>query len=245
MTILPIQIAMGLPAFPLGDGAARRPPNRRTIARTAGASGAPTLRAIVDERTDEALLQAHLDGDRTAFRDVIERYQRELLHFLIRFLGSRSAAEDVFQETFLQVHLSAETFDTSRRFKPWLFTIAANKARDHHRKHGRRSTMSLSATIGGEGEGRAFIDLLEADLPSPELPVADAERSRVVKNVVDGLPRHLREILLLSYFQRLSYNQIAEALEIPLGTVKSRLHTAVAAFAHAWKAARVHEHDEG
>jgi RNA polymerase sigma-70 factor (ECF subfamily) len=193
----------------------------------------------VPDRSDESLLKAYLAGDRESFRTLIARYHNELLHFLTRFLGSRAAAEDVFQETFLQIHLSAETFDTDRRFKPWLFTIAANKARDHHRKYGRRVTMSLSSSIGGDDEGGRFVDLLEADLPGPDMPVLDAERCRLVKGVIDQMPHHLREILLLSYFQKLSYNQIADSLEIPLGTVKSRLHTAVAAFAQAWKASRV------
>jgi RNA polymerase sigma-70 factor (ECF subfamily) len=198
----------------------------------------------VDERRDEELLAAHLDGERAAYRTLIGRYRDELLHFLIRFLGSRSAGEDVFQETFLQVHLSADTFDFSRRFKPWLFTIAANKARDHHRKYGRRVAVSLSASVGDDQEGQRFVDLMEADLPTPETPVLDAERSRLVKAVVDSMPVHLREILLLSYFQRMSYNQIAETLEIPLGTVKSRLHTAVATFARAWELSKVKDGSE-
>jgi RNA polymerase sigma-70 factor (ECF subfamily) len=198
----------------------------------------------VHEQSDESLLAAYLRGDRSAFRVLIERYRDELVHFLTRFLGSRAAAEDVFQETFLQVHLSADRFDPERRFKPWLFTIAANKARDYHRKHGRRSTLSLSASIDADEGSQRFVDLMEADLPSPEKPVLDAERSRLVKAVVDSMPPHLREILLLSYFQRLSYNQIADALEIPLGTVKSRLHTAVAAFARAWTAARVEDRSQ-
>jgi RNA polymerase sigma-70 factor (ECF subfamily) len=195
--------------------------------------------------TDEALLEAYLDGDRRAFEELTRRYANELVHFLTRFLGSRAAAEDVFQETFLQVHLSIETFDFSRRFKPWLFTIAANKARDYHRKHGKRSVVSLSVSVGGDEEGQRFVDLLEADLPRPDAPVLDAERSRLVKKVVDAMPVHLREILLMSYFQRLSYNQIAESLEIPLGTVKSRLHTAVAAFARSWQAAQATDSGSG
>jgi RNA polymerase sigma-70 factor, ECF subfamily len=193
------------------------------------------------ERSDEALVSAYLSGERAAFHVLIGRYANELLHFLTRFLGSRQAAEDVFQETFLQIHLSADTFDTERRFKPWLFTIAANKARDYHRKHRKRAPLSLSASIGEEGEGQCYSDLLECDLPSPDEPVLDAERSRLIKGVIDTMPPHLREILLLSYFQRLSYNQIADSLEIPLGTVKSRLHAAVAHFAGAWKAARASE----
>lgn len=198
----------------------------------------------VDRQTDEALLVGYIDGDRSAFTKLIGRYKDELLHFLIRFLGSRAAAEDVFQETFLQVHLSAQTFDATRRFKPWLFTIAANKARDYHRKHNRNSAMSLSASIDSSGDGERFVDLLQADVQNPNVPLLDAERSALVKQVVDGMPAHLREILLLSYFQRLSYNQIADSLEIPLGTVKSRLHAAVAAFAKAWMQARGHEEME-
>lgn len=187
---------------------------------------------------DEALLSRSIDGDRPAFTALVERYRDELLHFLIRFLGSRAAAEDVFQEAFLQVHISARTFDTTRRFKPWLFTIAANKARDHYRRNQRQSGPSLSAPLGAAGESESFVDLMEADLPSPDAPLSDAERSRIVRGIVDQLPPHHREILLLSYFQRLSYNQIADSLEIPLGTVKSRLHAAVAGFAAAWKATR-------
>ena len=195
----------------------------------------------MDRPTDEALVEAYVEGDRAAFAELIGRYRDQLLHFLTRFLGSATSAEDVFQETFVQVHLSAEMFDVSRRFKPWLFTIAANKARDYHRKHGRQSVLSLSAPMDRGHEGRTYVDLLQAELPSPQSPILDAERSRLVKYVIDSLNPHLREILLLSYFQRMSYNQIADALEIPLGTVKSRLHTAVAAFAKAWKAAMVQE----
>jgi len=215
------------------------PARSRTQARAADVSpGRKPLEESLADRTDEQLLADYLDGERTAFRTLMERYSQELVHFLTRFLGSRAAADDVFQETFLQIHQSAETFDTSRRFKPWLFTIAANKARDHHRRNNRRQSMSLSATIGEEGEGQRYVDLLEADLPSPDDPIADAERSRLVRGAIDSMPVHLREILLMSYFQRMSYNQIADSLEIPLGTVKSRLHTAVATFARAWKAQR-------
>lgn len=190
----------------------------------------------MEQRTDESLVESYVQGDRAAFAELIGRYRQQLLHFLTRFLSSHTAAEDVFQETFVQVHLSAGTFDPTRRFKPWLFTIAANKARDYHRKHGRQVVASLSAPMDREAGGRPYVDLLEAELPSPEAPILDAERSRLVKSVVDSLAPHLREILLLSYYQRLSYNQIAQTLQIPLGTVKSRLHTAVAAFAKAWKA---------
>ena len=189
------------------------------------------------KRTDEELLAAHIDGDRRAFPELMERYKNDLLHFLIRFVGKRAAAEDVFQEAFLQVHVSAETFDLTRRFKPWLFTIAANKGRDWHRKHSKRTVLSLSQEIGGDGEGTRFVDLMEADQELPDAQLLDSEQKNCIRNAVDQLPAHLREILLLSYFQQMSYVQIADSLQIPLGTVKSRLHSAVAAFSQAWQTA--------
>jgi RNA polymerase sigma-70 factor (ECF subfamily) len=160
------------------------------------------------------------------------------LRFLYRLTGSRATAEDAFQETFLQVHLSADTFDVRRRFKPWLFTIAANKARDAMRRNSRRKALDLSAPIAGgdgEGGGKTYVDLLEVDIPGPDSGLNDEERSRLVQRAIDELPWSLREILLLAYFQRMSYSQIADSLEIPLGTVKSRLHAAVAAFANKWQ----------
>lgn len=188
-------------------------------------------------RTDEQLLQAYREGDTEALRQLIIRHQEDLLRFLIRLTGDRQAAEDVFQDAFLQVHISADTFDVTRRFKPWLFTIAANKARDFLRKRSRRQEVDLSAPVSKEqgGDGQTFIDLLQVDIPSPAQGVEDQERDRMVQAAVDRMPLPLKEILLLAYFSRLSYAQIADELDIPLGTVKSRLHSAVAAFARSWK----------
>lgn len=194
-----------------------------------------------DARTDEQLLDAYRHGDKSSFAMLVGRYQRELYHFLTRFLGDRIAAEDVFQETFLQVHQSRDQFDPSRRFKPWLFTIAANKARDLMRSRARRPTNPLQASVGsGEEEGAEYIDLMAATGPAgrlPEEPLQEQEMKDSVQRIVQSMPDHLREILLLSYFHQFPYKQIGDILDIPLGTVKSRLHAAVAYFADRWKAA--------
>jgi len=158
-------------------------------------------------------------------------------------VGDQAGAEDVFQETFLQIHVSAGTFDATRRFRPWLFTIAANKARDYLRRKGRRRMLELSAPVsggtgagaGGEDGGTAFIDLMEVRVPAPNARLDQSELNNQVQRALATLSPTLREILLLAYFQRLSYAQIAEDLGIPLGTVKSRLHAAVAGFGKAWK----------
>jgi RNA polymerase sigma-70 factor (ECF subfamily) len=200
-----------------------------------GAVAAPT------QPTDEQLLEAYRQGDKSSFAALVARYQRELYHFLTRFLGDRIAAEDVFQETFLQVHQSRNQFDPARRFKPWLFTIAANKARDLMRSRARRPTNPLQASVsGGQDEGTEFMDLMAASGPagqSPEEPLEQQEMKDAVQRIVQSMPDHLREILLLSYFHQFPYKQIGDILGIPLGTVKSRLHAAVAYFAERWKAA--------
>jgi RNA polymerase sigma-70 factor (ECF subfamily) len=190
----------------------------------------------IGERTDEELLAGYRGGDRSSFAALVERYQRELFHFLVRFLGDRAAAEDIFQETFLQVHQSADQFDLQRRFRPWLFTIAANKARDLMRSQARRPTNPLQANIsGGDDESGQFIDLMESADPMPGEAMEREELQKVVQNTVEGMPEHLREILLLSYFHQFPYKEISDILGIPLGTVKSRLHAAVAYFADRWK----------
>mgnify|MGYP006273987757 CR=1 FL=1 len=188
-------------------------------------------------RTDEELLAAAQGGDESAFEALVRRYHGELLTFLMRFVRRRAAAEDLFQETFLQVYLSSDSFDPTRRFKPWLFTIAANKARDQLRKNKRRATVPLTASVNrGEDGGPEFIDLMEADLPLPTQNLEDAETREMVRDVMEALPDHLREVMLLAYFNRFAYKEIAEMLGIPLGTVKSRLHAAVGTFAQLWKA---------
>ncbi len=188
-----------------------------------------------DTRTDEELVEDYLEGDVVAFRVIIERYHDPLMGFLTRLTGQRQLAEDVFQDTFLQLHQSLESFDCSRRFKPWLFTIAANKGRDALRKIQRRPTVSLSAAIDDSGEGRSFVDLMGDNTPEITMNLTDEDRSALVQLAVDRLSPRLREVLLLAYFQRMTYAQIAEVCSIPLGTVKSRLHAAVSGFAKRWE----------
>ncbi len=204
-----------------GDAASHEPPTRGPEART-----------------DEQLLLDYRNGDRRSFEQLIARHQRELYHFLVRFLGNRASAEDIFQETFLQVHQSAGQFDIQRRFRPWLFTIAANKARDLIRSTSRRPTVPLQAMIRhDDGQSGQFVDLMAAVGPSPTEPIEKAEMQSRVQRIVLQMPEHFREILLLSYFHQFPYKQIGEILGIPLGTVKSRLHSAVGHFAQRWAAA--------
>lgn len=186
---------------------------------------------------DESLIARARGGDDAAFRTLVERYEQELFHFLLRFVRNRAAADDLFQESFLQVYQSAGGFDIERRFKPWLFTIAANKARDWLRRHRRRQASSLSAEMDhtGETSGGTFLDLMESDLPPPPELAATADVAQRVRSVVDEMPDHLREVIVLAYFQKLAYKDVADILDVPVGTIKSRLHAAVGTFATLWR----------
>ncbi|MGB0768963.1 MAG: RNA polymerase sigma factor [Phycisphaeraceae bacterium] len=201
--------------------------------------------ADLTQLKDEQLVVAYREGNSAALPELIRRYEKELFHFLIRFAGNRAFAEDLFQEAFLQVHQSAGTFDATKRFKPWLFTIAANKARDHLRREKRRRTAPLSAVIDPTGDsGTSFIDLMEADIALPRDVADDAEVAERVRELADQLPDHLREVLVMAYFHQFAYKEIAQMLSIPLGTVKSRLHAAVGTFAQLWKARHPETADE-
>ena len=185
--------------------------------------------------SDEALFDRYRKGDAAALRLLIERFHADLHRFLYRLTGDQAGADDVFQETFLQIHLSQAAFDNTRRFRPWLFTIAANKARDYLRKKGRRRALDLSAPMNGGDGGGTFVDLLEIDVPEVSSGLESEELGKKVQRAIDTLSPTLKEILLLAYFQQLTYAQLADELDIPLGTVKSRLHAAVASFAKAWQ----------
>ena len=184
--------------------------------------------------SDEQLLLRYTRGDSEAFATLVHRYERELFAFLARFLGDATLAEDVFQETFLQIHLSADSFDVSRRLKPWLFTIAANKARDAMRRRFRRPAAELDAPVASGQDDVHFIDLIPANIPSPTERIENHEAAEAVQSIVRQMPENLKIVLLLSYFHEFAYKEIAEILSVPLGTVKSRLHLAVRQFARQW-----------
>ena len=188
--------------------------------------------------SDEQLLATHLAGEPLAFELLVARYRQRLYQLLVRFLGDATLAEDVFQETFLQVHLSAEKFHRDRRFRPWLYTIALNKARDALRSRARRSAIRLASPLDSTDESSDCLwEILAGQAEPPTEQLEKDEQRVMVRQVIAKMPAHLREILLLAYYQKLPYSEIAEVLSIPLGTVKSRLHAALGRFAKLWKQA--------
>ena len=190
----------------------------------------------LDSATDAELLEMYKQGREDAFRELVERYKNSLHAFLRRFLNKQDLVEDVFQETFLQLYSSREKFDMSRPLHPWLFTIAANKAKDALRKIQRGSAMSLGAIADSGGVSiDDVVNLLASYKITPDDEVSNDETAHRVRQIVAEMPDNLRSILILAYFEQFSYKQMAEILSIPIGTVKSRLHTAVVHFTKKWK----------
>ena len=190
-----------------------------------------------DKPTDAELLARYAKGDESAFRDLVNRYKNGLYAFLHRFIGQQALIDDVFQETFIQLFNSMASFDTSRPLRPWLFTIAANKAKDALRKQQRTAAISIG-TMANPDE-MSFGDVLNSLTSDKELPydqLIDEEAAAKVREIIANMPENLREILILSYFHKFSYKQMTEILSIPIGTVKSRLHSAVGRFAKDFKA---------
>ena len=190
---------------------------------------------VVEGKRDEELIVEHVAGTPGVFDRLVARYAADLYNFFQRFVGNSAAADDLVQETFLQVHLSASSFDPNRSFKPWLYTIAANKGRDHIRARRRRPMQSLDSA-GSDPDSPAPAALLEAQGAAVPEEVDAAEQAEAVRRMIGQMPEHLKLILILGYYQKLPYSEIAEILGIPVGTVKSRLHSAVGSFARLWEA---------
>ena len=186
--------------------------------------------------SDAELLERYRSGEEDAFREIVNRYKNSLYAFLRRFINRQDLVEDVFQETFLQLYASRETFDSDRPLRPWLFTIAANKAKDALRKVQRHSAVSLGAIAdSGEVSVDDVVNILTSNKVTPDEEITHDETARRVRRIIEEMPENLRGILVLAYFEQFSYKQMADILSIPIGTVKSRLHTAVLYFAKKWK----------
>lgn len=183
------------------------------------------------------LLQRYVAGEEGAFQELVTRYKDGLYAFLRRYLHDRDLVDDVFQETFVQLYVSRDTFDLSKPLRPWLFTIAANKAKDALRRQQRPDAATLGSLFDSEEHSLDdVLNTLDCDERMPHDDLIRDETAAAVKRVIARMPAKLREILLLAYFQKVSYPQISGILRIPVGTVKSRLHTAVRRFAEDWKA---------
>jgi RNA polymerase sigma-70 factor (ECF subfamily) len=179
------------------------PPTRREPDISLTAPAHPTL--------DPAVLHAFAEGSQTALATVYDRYSRAVWSVTMKVLGDHSLAEDATQETFLRAWRAAATYDPDRDLAPWLFTIARRTAVDVHRREAR-------PTQGGHGQ--------EEDVVVRMPGIEHVYETWEVRSALDELPAEERDVVRMSHFQEMTHREIAEALDVPVGTVKSRSHRA-------------------
>lgn len=184
---------------------------------------------------EQLLLEYRSRGDRKAFETLVHRYEKELYGYLRHYLGDAEAAKDVFQQTFLQVHLKCAQFDAERKVRPWLYAVATNQAIDYQRRNQRHRMVSLDdrRRARPEDDSVALVKTLEGSEPGPQTQTESAERCEQVRRAVAELPEPARQVVILVYFRGLKYREAAEVLDIPVGTVKSRLHAAIGKLSEA------------
>lgn len=167
------------------------------------------------DRSDDDLVRLARTGDGDAFRTLFDRYQRWVGDVAYRFCGHRDDALDVLQEAFSYLFRKLPSLELRAKMTTFLYPVVKHLALDHKRKRARRSIVSSG-------------DNALAGVPArPETGRNQAGRAAVVRKFVDGLPEIQREILLLRFIDQLPYTDIAAILNIPVGTVKSRLHNAL------------------
>ena len=171
--------------------------------------------------TDEALLSSSLEGNRVAFDLLVDRYYDRLYGYLLRFLKDPEVAEDLLQETFLRVWRKRRDFRHIASFSTWIYTIAGNLARSEWRRRKRWRMLRLGAP-------EAVGERPEIELPDPGSgPDRSAEDRLAVEALTEAvarLPERYREVVILRDMQGLSYEEVAGIIQVPVGTVKSRLN---------------------
>ncbi len=168
--------------------------------------------------SDEELVDAFQAGDLSAFDDLVRRWERRILAAIYRVMGTEDEARDLCQETFLRAYWALGGFKREARFSSWLYQIALNLCRDRMRRRKGRILVSLDAM---EEEGVA---LPPRPVPTPLDLVEAGTLSRAVAAAVEELPEEQREVIVLKEYQDLTFLEIAEILDVPLSTVKTRLY---------------------
>jgi RNA polymerase sigma-70 factor (ECF subfamily) len=161
---------------------------------------------------DDLLIEAAKE-DPAAFADLVRRHQDALFHFLYRMTGNREDAEDLAQEAFVRIYRALPRFRSGSPFKPWMYKIAVNLAINHY--NARKPTAQLAEEYPSA-----------SPFTSPELMAELRETQRDLRKALLQLPEQYRAILLLRHLNELSYQDIADALGVPIGTAKVRLHRA-------------------
>ena len=181
----------------------------------------------MDQRDDAALLLALKGGEFAAFSALVDRHQRSLINFFYHLCWDRQTAEDCAQEVFLRVYAHRDSYEPQAKFTTFLFRIARNLWIDRIRSDAvRGKAASLDRRSDGD-EGRSLGERLAARAPGPVEILAREEQQAALRRAIEQLPEEQKAVVILSEIQGLKYQDIGAILDVPVGTVKSRMHTAM------------------
>ncbi|MBI3947474.1 MAG: sigma-70 family RNA polymerase sigma factor [Armatimonadetes bacterium] len=176
-------------------------------------------------RDDDAVLIARSkQGDREAFDRLIERYSTQIYNFAYRMSGNREDAEDIYQDAFIHAFNGIKNFRSDAAFSTWLYRIVRNVYLDEQKRRRSRQFISLEESI--ETDDGSIARDVQDDGPTPDEIAEQNQRRRAVRQAIALLPDRQREIIILYELQQCTYEEIADVLQINVGTVKSRLNRA-------------------
>jgi len=176
---------------------------------------------VAPDGGEDCLLEGLLEGSEWAYESLIARYNQPVYNLVCRLLWDPAEACDVVQEVFLKIFRKIGTFRGDSSLKTWVYRIAVNEARNHCRWNGRHRGHEVA--LDGDDDSRGCRDTLAAAGASPYDFVLDRERHHLVEEALAELSPSFRSVVVLRDVEELSYEEIAEILGLPLGTVKSRL----------------------
>ncbi len=171
------------------------------------------------DRTDAELVAEALKGREECFGDLVSRYQGPLVNYLYRMVRQSEEAHDLAQEVFIKIYKALDRYDPQYKFSTWLFRIAQNAAIDRIRK---RRIVAVSMDRPSDDGDDGTWEFPSGD-PDPYRDSRNRERGDAIQHAIDALPWEYRELIVMRHFGELSYDEIAQAKEMPLGTVKNKL----------------------
>ena len=180
----------------------------------------------MDKRPSEELLQAVARGDELAFEELVRRYQLQLINFFFPLVWDRHMAEDLAQEVFVRLYTSAAGYQPTAPFTSYLYRIARNCWIDQRRQT-KSQRLERSIDAGDEETGAALRDALSVLVEQPEESARKDEFVKGLVGAIDSLPTDHKVVFILSQVEGLRYKEISDVLDIPEGTVKSRMHAAL------------------
>ncbi|MDX2246735.1 MAG: sigma-70 family RNA polymerase sigma factor [Bacteroidia bacterium] len=183
-----------------------------------------TPKVSKNTQEDRDLVAAAKRGEPNAFETLLKKYRKSVYYMLLKMVKNPDDAEDLTQEAFAKAFNSIDKFDSKFAFSTWLFRIATNNCIDYIRKK-RVQTVSFDAPVEGDDGSSMRFDVKTEDLDPNESMLKD-QRRRYLNMAIERLPEKYRMLVELRYFQELSYEEVAEELQIPLGTVKAQLFRA-------------------